>query len=94
MKEVDVIADKDKKATRVEKAAARAEKKARKKKEKEKKKKEKRKATARANAVERDFCARTDMERVAGILYFLFRKYIPLCTARLSQRLVSYTHDR
>ncbi len=40
MKEVDVIADKDKKATRVEKAAARAEKKARKKKEKEKKKKE------------------------------------------------------
>ena len=56
--------------------------------------KEKRKATARANAVERDFCARTDMERVAGILYFLFRKYIPLCTARLSQRLVSYTHDR
>lgn len=79
MKEVDVIADKDKKATRVEKAAARAEKKARKKKEKEKKKK--RKATARANAVERDFCARTDMERVAGILYFLFRKYIPLCAA-------------
>ena len=71
MKEVDVIADKDKKATRVEKAAARAE-----------------------NAVERDFCARTDMERVAGILYFLFRKYIPLCTARLSQRIVSYTHDR